>query len=478
MTKKIILISLQFLIFSSFFSQITITELNTKEEIIFIKPDNYDSTQNWKNFKKNYNYKQYIGLQVYLPPINNPSISNIEEMNECDYFNGKIEKPFLFSLKPQIIIPHNDFANIRCNRKDSELICREEKYDSIISWVYKPTYFKVYCRSYDNKIARAIISTDSSEISNTYFTILNVFYGDSLYNLENKRDLLFSKFEYDEYNVFRNNNYGDKYDLPTHDENGNFSPVFLLKNNKNGDSLYVVCPEKRFILVPFFVKEKSRYEGKKFIYKRLYYNQDVLNEDDFVEEIVKFDLKNTIRYIDPDGKEKLKAKEVKIKAGSIWTCTSVTLLKPTYKLKLILTNEIGEQVAFDPFWYDHGVLREFGELFTEEKKYNQFLSDKKVQIQQLKEKNKQKQIDSEREKVKTAELHKMKCEDLFGSQKGLLISQGKLQLGFTKIMCEYAWGQPLYVNKVSTENGVFEDYQYSWGKSLHFVNGILKRIEE
>ncbi|HEX7412578.1 MAG TPA: hypothetical protein VF411_00940, partial [Bacteroidia bacterium] len=41
---------------------------------------------------------------------------------------------------------------------------------------------------------------------------------------------------------------------------------FALKNEKSGDTLYWVPKDGEFILVPYFVKQKSLYEKKTFIY--------------------------------------------------------------------------------------------------------------------------------------------------------------------------------------------------------------------
>lgn len=48
----------------------------------------------------------------------------------------------------------------------------------------------------------------------------------------------------------------------------------------------------------------------------------------------------------------------------------------------------------------------------------------------------------------------------------------------TKDMCKYAWGIPLWTSKTTTENCIYEDWYYWSGYSLHFENGLLKRIEE
>ena len=48
----------------------------------------------------------------------------------------------------------------------------------------------------------------------------------------------------------------------------------------------------------------------------------------------------------------------------------------------------------------------------------------------------------------------------------------------TNEMCKYAWGAPLRTSKTTVQNGIYEDFYYWMGYSLHFENGSLKRIEE
>ena len=76
------------------------------------------------------------------------------------------------------------------------------------------------------------------------------------------------------------------------------------------------------------------------------------------------------------------------------------------------------------------------------------------------------------------EKHKVECINLFGQQNGTLIAQGNVKINMTIDMCRYAWGNPLWSNKTTTEYRTVEDWYYGLGYSLHFENGLLKRIEE
>ncbi len=51
------------------YSQVTIGAIEKKEEKIVLKPPPYDSLKNFEDQYPSFiDYRQYIGLQVYLPP--------------------------------------------------------------------------------------------------------------------------------------------------------------------------------------------------------------------------------------------------------------------------------------------------------------------------------------------------------------------------------------------------------------------------
>jgi hypothetical protein len=61
---------------------------------------------------------------------------------------------------------------------------------------------------------------------------------------------------------------------------------------------------------------------------------------------------------------------------------------------------------------------------------------------------------------------------------GELIANGQIKIGMTIEMCKASWGTPFYSNKTTDQYGVFEHYYYGFARSLHFENGVLKRIQE
>lgn len=65
----------------------------------------------------------------------------------------------------------------------------------------------------------------------------------------------------------------------------------------------------------------------------------------------------------------------------------------------------------------------------------------------------------------------------YGKVNGKLIIEGKVKLGFTKKMCEEAWGYPSDINKSTGSWGVHEQWVYGGGSYLYFENGRLTSID-
>lgn len=410
MIKKILFFKL-FLLTStnSLYSQVTTTEIEKIEEKIISKPAAYDSINDWSSdHEKLSDYKKYIGLQIYLSPkFKRPDPKN---PSHC-------ENNFLFALKPN---------------------------DSLKTFVYKPfTYnYSEYRGSYEPIRTKTIVCSDANEINNTYFTILNVIYGINL----NSYFKSLGRIDYDsECNGF-----------------GRYDYMFLLKNDKTGDLLYSpgtnfrgnTSHDKDFILVPYFVKQKSLYQGVDFIFDED--NTHTMSDSRQIE-----------KYEDNSGYEREREKEVIINPKSKWRCSDVTLLKPSYKLHYILNNDKGEQIA----------LTDLGG-FIDAKSYTKREADKKLQYQQLVAKNKQEELLTKEKEKRTFEKRRYECIRKFGQQTGELIAQGKVKINMTKEMCKDSWGTPFSSDKTITESAVYEHWYYWYGYSLHFVNGLLKRIDE
>lgn len=65
----------------------------------------------------------------------------------------------------------------------------------------------------------------------------------------------------------------------------------------------------------------------------------------------------------------------------------------------------------------------------------------------------------------------------YGQRNGLLILEGKVRIGFSKAMCEEAWGKPQDINRSTGSWGVHEQWCYSDGSYLYFENGKLTSIQ-
>lgn len=65
----------------------------------------------------------------------------------------------------------------------------------------------------------------------------------------------------------------------------------------------------------------------------------------------------------------------------------------------------------------------------------------------------------------------------YGKANGKLIIDGRVKIGFTKKMCEEAWGEPNEINKSIGSWGVHEQWVYGLGSYLYFENGKLTSID-
>lgn len=65
----------------------------------------------------------------------------------------------------------------------------------------------------------------------------------------------------------------------------------------------------------------------------------------------------------------------------------------------------------------------------------------------------------------------------YGKTNGQLIIAGKVRLGFSKKMCEEAWGTPNDINKSTGSWGTHEQWVYGTGNYLYFENGKLTSID-
>jgi hypothetical protein len=383
---------------SSIYSQITITEIEKKINPIVEKPAPYDSLKDWQLQDKFIDYKQYVGLELFIPPMPNADNSIA-----------------LFSKNLQIS-------------------------GNYTTYVYKHMYYS---------ISENYVCSDPKEISNRYYTILDVFddkKSQEIYNTMHKVML-------EDHGV----NFNTMKKLDLNWGLGGYNGM-MLRDNVTGDTLFQF--ERNIyrigfgILVPYFVKQKQLYNGKTLIY---------------------------ITEVEDNRADPSTEKQVLIKPNSKWVC-EVTLLKDGnarhshYSLSYVLKNELNETIALNELWNRGGSRNDMH--FIAEEDYIKAQKEKKLKQAELIAKRKKEDTERINNEKKEKENHRIECINKFGQGNGELIAQGKVKIGMTSQMCKTAWNEPFYSNKTTVAEGVYEDWYYGWSKSLHFENGLLVRIEE
>ena len=182
-------------------SQITTSNYEKQEEKIFEKTTKYDSVSNWTSLEKLSDYKKFIGQKVYLPiqknkyrhPSKSLGLDNV--VRNVDNFT-----PFLFKRNRETI--YLDSTNTRTGltkkfqfrpQNISQEYYKTLTIDSIRTNLYNP-YF--YYGFYDNYYNVSDFKFTNNIITNKYYIITDVIYGNRL------KDLNFST-EY--YYSFENN---------------------------------------------------------------------------------------------------------------------------------------------------------------------------------------------------------------------------------------------------------------------------------
>ena len=455
-TSKITILLFSLLTSTYLYSQVTITEINKIEEKVVIKPEPYDSLKNWEYHEKITDYKQYIGLQIYLPPSLSPQVHQYSS-----------KEPFLFAEKPIII--DLDSIGIKLFKLDvnnySRTLDTVAIYNKALTEVYCPFPYSYNNGDYGTNVN--LLMTNGASIGNKYYTIIDVIYSKKLNIL---RDRLRFNLESKKIKTnIRKKTYIDEHEYIKYNEN----MLFVLRNDLNGDTIY--CNDfNKFVLVPFYVKQKELFQNKKLIY------DDEKNEYGRYknEKFEGYDTRVMVKSENSKGIEEITGKAVAINQGSKWLCSEVTLMKakvhrrtpneePKYEINYLLKNDKDEQIAITEI-----------KGFIEEHHYIKREVEKKLQNQQLLAKKRQEEQIRKEINRKSLEKRRVECIDLFGQQNGELVALGKVKIGMTEYMCKYAWGNPLWSRKTTIEHVVFENWFYGLGYSLHFENGTLIRIEE
>lgn len=348
--------------------------------------------------------------------------------------------------------------------KEKEIVCQ---YDTLSN------YPQQWCDYVGQEIIFLPIDT-------TYYTIYkdyDCFYCDSLLtsNYINK----ITPKEYIDNKKFRVLNY--KYQSPyqTNEKPGLtfellassndtiywYIPYYLNKNSITNNYYHSVANEKENkrlpVLIDAYIKQIQKYIGQTFIAKNNIKKQEF-----------KFATSGQ-----PNDKEMVDintGKVIHINKHQQFTCVDVVLLPVNELFKqpfLILKDSLNHEfrVTFMDFGgvrYDINHRLHINRFYTE--------SEWKARNNELKQWASEKKALNER--------HLQECIKLFGKAKGTLIAQGKVQIGMTVKMCEYAWGEPDDITRAETQFNKVEQWFYNssphWGKSLCFTNGILTAIQE
>ncbi len=222
------------------------------------------------------------------------------------------------------------------------------------------------------------------------------------------------------------------------------NPLILVSENTNDTIRYAgdLDDNQCWVVVGYYEKIKSSYEGKEFIF-----------------------IADDPGCADAEGLINMKTqkRDYSIPKGSKWKCKEVTinLKEDPYsyingnRVILILENdELGEYYCYAE-----------NEAASLSLTFNNYLLGKFVTPQEY-------------ERLKKDEA-KRKADLIrrYGAQKGKLISEGIIEVGMTKRMCIEAWGSPEKINTTSSTAGVHEQWVYGAGYYVYFENGIITTIQ-
>lgn len=221
-------------------------------------------------------------------------------------------------------------------------------------------------------------------------------------------------------------------------------PLILVSESTNDTIQYAGDWEDNrcWVVVGYYEKIKSSYEGKEFIF---------ISDDS--------------GYADADGLINMKTqkRDYSIPKGSKWKCKEVTInlkedpythIKGNRVILILENDELGEY-----YCYAENKVASLSLTF------NNYLLGKFVTPQEY-------------ERLKKDEA-KRKADLIrrYGAQKGKLISEGIIEVGMTKRMCFDAWGVPEKINTTSSTTGVYEQLVYGAGYYVYLENGIITTIQ-
>ncbi|HXC03605.1 MAG TPA: hypothetical protein VNZ86_02565 [Bacteroidia bacterium] len=172
-------------------------------------------------------------------------------------------------------------------------------------------------------------------------------------------------------------------------------------------------------------------------------------------------------YFEKQKQVYLNQEVILLRDKSKWMCIDVSVLgnrdtnshETSYALYCVLKNEKREQLQLTPSWDPAK------RSFMTAQEYDRLEHANRNQKEQL--------FQAEKDKKEKFEAE---CTSRFGTRKGSLIAEGKIEPGMTTDMCKTAWGAPWDHSKTTAPGGTKETWSYNWNYTLLFENGALVTI--
>lgn len=413
--KKYYILCTLISVFQSTFSQVTFGEIKKREIIHYKAPKPFDSISDFH--KENIDISDLTELDKIKDYYLRDSIEKKLELNDFKKYIGL-----------DFYLPEN--SNVTLVSKNKQIV-KNEKDEIVYTNYYKPLTLN------DGRLER-----DYNEPKNSYYKIIDV----------NNLKLISTKIK-NEFDSIKS-----IYEVPYC---GSYDVCFTALRKNTNDTIYIGYQDLdlNFAFVPYFVKMKKLFDGKKMV---------AIND-------VKYH--NLIKEIDVTT-----SKEFTVPHLSKWIC-EINLLKgssESNKPKFIFRNDIGQTIVLNNWCrsrrsngYQEGYKHYDDLYFLTEEEYLRIESIKKLkEAERNIENNKRNNLEKLRQKK-----YLEKCVNLYGETNGNLIAKNEIEIGMNKEMCLLSWGKPYDIYTVKTENKVIEILFYSYQKTLHFENNILFKIE-
>jgi hypothetical protein len=135
-----------------------------------------------------------------------------------------------------------------------------------------------------------------------------------------------------------------------------------------------------------------------------------------------------------------------------------------------------------PYYINYAILSQYGNRYALplNDETIKFIYDGKSQREKFRieqEESVRQEREREQEITKETSQYKNSLIRKFGRKNAEIIMEGAVRIGFTKSMCEEAWGSPYNITTVSTKYGTAEAWWYGSGDILYFRGNKLVIIQ-